>query len=344
MKILAIESSCDDTSAALVEFVRGKPKILSEKTASQIDIHKIYGGVVPEVAGRCHAENIFPVIDAVMSGQGKPDAIAVTAGPGLITGLIVGVETARNLSYLTGTPLIRVNHMAGHIKSVLLRKDAPSELSQPYLALIVSGGHTDIIYSARKNHYKKIGGTLDDAVGECFDKVASLLGLEYPGGPKVSLAARTGRPGFVKLPRPMLNSPDLHMSFSGLKTAALYWLRDHAIKPLDTNSSEPNINDFCLEFESAITQILCAKLSNALKKYKPKMVIFAGGVSANVRLREALAETVKDSSKKIKFLTPEIKYAMDNAAMIAVAAHDCAKNKKYTSWRKLKADPNWELA
>lgn len=344
MKILAIESSCDDTSAALVEFVHGRPNILSEKTASQIEVHKIYGGVVPEVAGRCHAENIFPVIDAVMNGQEKPDVIAVTAGPGLITGLIVGVEAVRNLSYLTDIPLVRVNHMAGHIKSVLLHPDAPAKLPFPYLALIVSGGHTDLIYSTANGKYKKIGGTLDDAVGECFDKVASLLGLQYPGGPKVSVAARTGRPNLVKLPRPMLNSPDLHMSFSGLKTAALYWLRDHAIKPLDSTSSEPNVNDFCLELEMAIVDILCAKLNFALKKHKPRAVIFAGGVSANIRLREALASTVKNYSTKIKFFTPEIKYAMDNAAMIAVAAYEDAKNKKYTSWRKLKADSNWEIA
>jgi len=343
MKILAIESSCDDTSAALIEFKNSTPIVLAEKTASQIEIHKIYGGVVPEVAGRYHAENILPVIEAVLEGQTPPDAIAVTSGPGLITGLIVGVEAARNLSYLTKIPVIKVNHISGHIHSVLLGKNAPKKLPYPHLSLVVSGGHTAFILSTASGKYRRLDGTLDDAVGECFDKVASLLGFDYPGGPKISKAAETGRPNMVSLPRPMLKSNDLKMSFSGLKTAALYWLRDHAITPLDTNGDAPNVNDFCLEFEQAITDILCSKLKLALDKYKPKAVIFSGGVSANKKLRQELEKTTKTHKTKPLFFVPEIKYAMDNAAMIAVAAWVDAKNKKFTPWRKLKADPNWEI-
>jgi N6-L-threonylcarbamoyladenine synthase len=283
------------------------------------------------------------VIDAVLDGQPTPDAIAVTAGPGLITGLIVGVEAVRNISYLTGIPLIRVNHISGHINSVLIGSGAPSKLPYPHLALIVSGGHTDFIYSTSEGKYKRLGGTLDDAVGECFDKVASLLDLEYPGGPKVSHAAKTGRPNKIKLPRPMIKSGDMKMSFSGLKTAALYWLRDNQIAPLDSTDETPNVNDFCLELELAITDILSTKLNYALDKYKVKAVIFAGGVSANQRLRKCLSDTTVRHKSKPKFFIPEIKYAMDNAAMIAVAAHRDAKNKKFTPWHKLKADPNWEI-
>jgi len=226
MKILGIESSCDDTSVALVEITDEKIEILAEKTASQIEIHKKYGGVVPEIAGRKHAEQITPVVEKIMHDFEKPDVIAVTSGPGLITGLIVGVETAKTLSYLWDIPIISMNHIEGHIHSVLIQNSESQIFNYPVLSLIVSGGHTELIISKEQYKYERVGGTRDDAAGECFDKIGKLLGFDYPGGPKVSQHSAEGNPEAIKFPRPMLNSNNLDMSFSGLKTSALYWLKE----------------------------------------------------------------------------------------------------------------------
>ena len=204
MKILGIESSCDDTSVALVEASDGGFEILAEKTASQIEIHKKYGGVVPEIAGRMHAEKILPVIEEVMKNQDKPDVIAVTSGPGLITGLLVGVEAAKTLSLLWGIPLVGVNHIEGHIHSVKIQ-NTENKIQYPLLALVASGGHSEIILSKAEGVYEKIGGTKDDAAGEAFDKVAKLLGFDYPGGPKISKFAKEGYPEAIKFPRPMID-------------------------------------------------------------------------------------------------------------------------------------------
>lgn len=371
MKILGIESSCDDTSVALLECSKQGCFVIRESTASQIDIHKKYGGVVPEIAGRMHAEKIIPLIEKVLKKE-KPDAIAVASGPGLITGLIVGVEAGRTLSVAWNIPLISVNHMAGHIHSVEIIKTLKQKniktngekchceelpqgvtclpagrrgnlsgigndnrkITYPALALIVSGGHTEIIKMLAPGKYKMLGATRDDASGECFDKVAKLLGLPYPGGPQISKLALAGNPTAIDFPRPMLDSNNFDFSFSGLKTSALYYLRDN-----------PKVNkaDFCASFEQSIVDTLVGKMSRAIKKFKPKTVILCGGVSANKKLRETLTEEIKNSFPNSNFLVPEPKYCMDNAAMIAVAGWHKAQKKEFTDWCKLKANPNWEL-
>ncbi|MEK7131874.1 MAG: tRNA (adenosine(37)-N6)-threonylcarbamoyltransferase complex transferase subunit TsaD [Patescibacteria group bacterium] len=334
MLILGIESSCDDTSVALLDISKNGPVVLFEKTASQIEIHKKYGGVVPEIAGRMHAEKIVPLIEAALEGHPKPNAIAVTAGPGLITGLLVGVEAARALSCALGIPLVRTNHIEGHIYSVELQAEK-SPIQFPALCLIVSGGHTELIFMKKHGQYKLLGATRDDAAGECFDKVAKLLGLSYPGGPQISKLAETGNPNAINFPRPMLKEENYLFSFAGLKTSALYWLRDNKLN---------NINDFCASFEQAIVDVLIAKTIKATTQYKPKTIILAGGVSANKKLRQTLDEAIKKQFPETQFMIPQIKYAMDNGAMIATAGYYHANKKDFTSWQKIQADPNWELA
>lgn len=340
MKILGIESSCDDTSVALVEASTKGFVILSEKTASQIDIHKKYGGVVPEIAGRMHAEKILPLIEAVLENQAKPNILAVTSGPGLITGLLVGVEAAKTFSYLKNIPLVRINHIEGHIHSVEISNDKlpiSSKIKYPALALIASGGHTELIFIKKQGNYKKIGITLDDAAGECFDKVAKLLNFEYPGGPKISKFAEIGNTKAIKFPRPMLDKDNFDFSFAGLKTSALYWLRDNKL------NKKINLNDFCASFEQAIIDVLVGKTIKATLRYKPKTIILGGGVSANKKLRETLSQQISAVIPNSSFVIPQVKYAMDNAAMIAVAGYYKAKNKKFTKWNKLIADPNWKI-
>ncbi len=363
--ILGIESSCDDTSAAVLAFhTDGTAEVLAQKTASQIDIHKAYGGVVPELAGRKHAENIMPVIEEVLGearlaplAQGKPDAIAVTAGPGLLTGLLVGVETAKTLSYLWHIPLIRTNHIEGHIYSVLLASQKTDSLQFPALCLIVSGGHTELILMKDHGVYELIGKTRDDAAGECFDKVAKLLDLEYPGGPKISALAKTGRTDAIAFPRPMLKEPNYDFSFAGLKTSALYWLRDNKLSVTHGFTSFlPNLlghfgmsapaitrEDFCSSFETAIVDVLTQKTLKAIKRYNPKTAILAGGVSANQKLRDTLQSSIVVLSPDIQFLTCPREYSMDNAAMIAMAGYAHAQKNNFSSWDTITPDPNWHI-
>jgi len=352
MNILAIESSCDDTSVALVDITDNTIKILTEKTASQIDIHKKYGGVVPEIAGRKHAEKITPLVEEILKDFGKPDIIAVTSGPGLITGLIVGVETAKTLSYLWNIPLIGVNHIEGHIWSSMLQNTNNKEqtifphknVNYPLVSLIVSGGHTELILSKKSGHYEKIGGTRDDAAGEAFDKIAKLIGLEYPGGPKISHHALSGNTTSIAFPRPMTDSDNFDMSFSGLKTSALYWLRDNAKKDNKTKTYQlknKNLQDFCASYEQAIIDVLVKKSKKAIGQYKPKTFILGGGVSANKKLRESLQKMVIDMC--CEFRMSNLKYSMDNATMIALASYDHAKKKEFISWKKLEANPNWKI-
>jgi len=392
MIILGIESSCDDTSVALIKANENNFKILAEKTASQIEVHKKYGGVVPEIAGRCHAENITPLIEEIMNhltpnpspykGEGKivPDVIAVTSGPGLITGLLVGVETAKSLSYLWDVPIVAVNHIEGHIYSPLIPSPQGEEslsskiikgsltpsgirdFELPALALIVSGGHTELILMEKQGVYKKIGGTKDDAAGECFDKVAKLLNFDYPGGPKISKFAETGDTNAIPLPRPMIHDDNFDFSFSGLKTAALYWLQNHSL-PLGkgeikrglTKDCQPplappfqggeiSVSDFCASFEQAIIDVLVTKTLKAVKRYEPKTVILGGGVAANKKLRETLQKEITAQEPKSIVYSPKSNYAMDNATMIAMAGYYKALQKDFTNWNDLKADPNWHIA
>jgi N6-L-threonylcarbamoyladenine synthase len=367
--ILGIESSCDDTSAAVLAFhADGTVEVVAQKTASQIDIHKAYGGVVPELAGRKHAENIMPVIEEVLTEANSskpianskkfiPDAIAVTAGPGLLTGLLVGVETAKTLSYLWNVPLVRVNHIEGHIYSVLLASQKTDTVQFPALCLIVSGGHTELILMKDHGVYELIGKTRDDAAGECFDKVAKLLDLEYPGGPKISALAKTGRTDAIAFPRPMLKEPNYDFSFAGLKTSALYWLRDNKLSVTNGFTSFlPNLlghfgmsappitrEDFCASFETAIVDVLTRKTLKAIKQYKPKTVILAGGVSANEVLRQSLQSSISSLNSEIQFLTCPREYSMDNAAMIAMAGYAHVQKNDFSSWDTITPDPNWHI-
>ena len=394
MRILGIESSCDDTSVALLDCSEQGCFILSEKTASQIEIHKKYGGVVPEIAGRMHAEKIVPLIEEVLSNTPphppskrveytKPDIIAVTTGPGLVTGLIVGAEAARALSYAWDIPVVAVNHLEGHIHSVEILNPKPetlnkSENTKQYpisnnqylaLALIARGAHTSLIYIEQQGVYKILGKTVDDAAGECFDKVAKLLDLPYPGGPQISKLALTGNTKAIQFPRPMLKEkidfsakggPAFGWSFSGLKTSALYWLKDNTLaiaseakqspsKPEITSSltaprNDITINDFCASFEQAIVDVLVGKTIKAVQEYNPKTVILAGGVSANKKLRETLKNELATVTPHSLLLTPSLTYCMDNASMIAVAGYYQALKNNYTDWRKIIVDPNWKLA
>ncbi len=347
MKILGIESSCDDTSVALIEMDEKNLTILAEKTASQIDVHAKYGGVIPEVAGRKHAENIIPVIEEVLKDQSKPDVIAVTYGPGLITGLLVGVEAAKTLSYLWNIPVVPVNHIEGHFYSPEISQTETKRkpIEYPALALIVSGGHTELALSNQEGHYEKIGGTRDDAVGECFDKVAKLLGIPYPGGPKISKLADTGDATKIEFPRPMEHSHDFDMSFSGLKTAVLYWLNDHPITTenprFENEEGSFMIEDVCASVQSAITDVLMSKTAAAIRKHNPKTLILAGGVSANKKLRGELEALAK--KQDIEFRLPELPYTTDNAAMIAVAGYHRYHAKKTLDWKDITADPQSSL-
>ena len=347
MLILGIESSCDDTSAALVKADKDGFFVLSEKTASQIEVHKKYGGVVPEIAGRKHAENILPVIEEVLKNQPKPEVICVTSGPGLITGLLVGVEAAKSLSYLWNIPLISVNHINGHIHSVELKPEK-TEIQFPAVCLVVSGGHTELILMKSHNEFELIGKTRDDAVGETFDKIAKLIGFDYPGGAKISKTAEGGNTKAIKFPRPMIKE-GYEFSFAGLKTAALYWLHDNASEVPNshpkTYSLEPKaLSDFCASFEQTIVDVLITKTMRAAKAHQPKTIILAGGVSANKKLRNTLQEEIAKKFPDTKIYIPEMKYTMDNAAMIAVAGYYSAINKEYTDWNNVEANPNWRVA
>jgi N6-L-threonylcarbamoyladenine synthase len=341
MLILGIESSCDDTSVALLESSDQGHFVIAQKTASQIDVHAKYGGVVPEIAGRMHAEKIVPLIEEVLKNQPTPDVIAVTAGPGLITGLIVGVEAAKTLAWVKNIPLVAVNHIDGHIHSVELQspksKVQSPTIDFPALILIVSGGHTELILMRDHGDYTILGATKDDAAGECFDKVAKLLGFPYPGGPHISKLGALGNISAIDFPRPMMTHGNFDFSFAGLKTSALYWSRDNKFSP------EITINDFCASFEQAIVDVLIAKTIRAAKQYNVKTVILAGGVSANKKLRETLETSVntKLADTKLKMASPE--FCMDNGAMIAAAGYYLAKQKKFTDWRTISADPNWKI-
>lgn len=339
MYILGIETSCDETAAA-VAFMdkKGGIKILSNVVSSQIEIHKKYGGVVPEVAAREHVLNIIPVIkEAISKAKIKEDklsAIAITAGPGLVTSLIIGTETARTLAYVLNKPLVPVNHIEGHIYANFIGNH---KIKFPALVLTVSGGHTNLVLIKNHLQYKIVGETLDDAAGEAFDKGAKMLDVGYPGGPAVSaLAKEAKKNNDIKLPRPMLNSKDFDFSFSGLKTALLYELRK------DKNYKK-KVKEYCLELEQAIVDILVSKTIKAAKKYRVKTVMLSGGVAANRRLREELAEKVKKEIVSGDFYMPDLAYTTDNAAMIAAAGCYRFKAKKTIKWPKLRVDCNLEL-
>jgi N6-L-threonylcarbamoyladenine synthase len=309
--ILAIESSCDETSAAVI--VDGK--VLNNIVATQ-SVHEKYGGVVPELASRAHQENLIPVVqEAIFSAGISKDqlsAIAFTRGPGLMGSLLVGVSFAKALAYARGIPLIEVNHMQAHILAHFI--DAPQP-SFPFICLTVSGGHTQLVLVKDHLDMTVIGETQDDAVGEAFDKTAKLLGLPYPGGPLIDRHAKNGNPKAFTFP--ITRMPELNYSFSGIKTAVLYFLRDELKE--NPNFIEENLADLCASIQFSLIQMLLIKLKLAVAEYQVKNVAIAGGVSANSGLREALGQLAKE--KNWNLFIPEFEYCTDNAAMIAMAAH-----------------------
>ncbi len=349
MLILGIETSCDETSAAVVQKLpSGKLEILSNIVASSEDMHAKTGGVIPESAAREQIKSIIPVIKksltSIKLSEKDIDAIAVTTGPGLIGSLLVGVETAKTLSYIWNKPLVPVNHLMGHIFANFLNDNSPQF---PLLALVVSGGHTDMVYLKSEREIKYIGGTRDDAAGEAFDKCARLLGLPYPGGPSIAKAAseflekNTGKI-FNLFPRPMIDSKDFDFSFSGLKTSVL---RTTESKNMDKYSKE----ELATEVQEAIVDTLVAKSLKAIEKYKPKSFLLGGGVAANSRLRKKLARGVNSrqgmmqpslhhSGNVMRNLihVPEAKLCTDNAAAVAAAA---LINYKPVNWKSVSVNP-----
>jgi N6-L-threonylcarbamoyladenine synthase len=357
MIILGIETSCDETAAAILDIdKKGNYKILSNIISSQIEIHRKYGGIVPEVAARKHVEMMLPVVEdclekAMVSSE-EIDLIAVTRGPGLITSLLVGIETAKSLSFAWKKPLIGINHLAGHLYSCQLSVDGSTKLTMtaleeikfPALCLIVSGGHTELVLMKSYSNYKVIGKTLDDAAGEAFDKTAKLLGLPYPGGPEISRLAKEGNPEAFNFPRPMLDSQNFNFSFSGLKTSVLYKIKD-----LKDKIKDPEIiKDLAASVEQAIVDVLIEKTVRAAKKYRVKTITIGGGVSANRKLRGLLEERVANELKKVKVLLPEVGLSTDNGLVIALAGYygrikNLESRIKNDGWKKIEVDPNLEL-
>lgn len=309
--ILAIESSCDETSAA----VSADGIILSNVIAGQ-SVHEKYGGVVPELASRAHLQNIVPVVDAALRDAGKTlediDAIAFTQAPGLIGALLVGAQFAKSLSMSLNKPLIAVHHMQAHVLANLIEAPRPEF---PFLCLTVSGGHTQIVLCSSPSDMKIIGETLDDAAGEAFDKTAKILGLPYPGGPLIDKYAAAGDPFKYRFPEPQI--PGLNFSFSGLKTAILYFVQEETRKNPDFLQN--NMADICASVQHRIVSILLNKVRKAAKETGISRVCIAGGVSANSGLRAGL----KEAGEKYKWETfiPSFQYCTDNAAMIAITAH-----------------------
>ena len=333
MRILAIETSCDETAMALIDGSDGQLVVAKNIVASQMKLHEKYGGVVPEVAARMHVETIIPMLAEIAERDGEGiDAIAVTSGPGLAPALRVGVELARTLAVLWKKPLVGVNHLEGHIYSNWLGES--KSIAFPALVLIVSGGHTEIILMTDHGKYQLIGETRDDAVGEAFDKVAKILGLGYPGGPAVSIAAEKGDERAFDLPRPMLESDDFDFSYSGLKTAVLYGWKE---------AKQPKVEDMAASFQAAAIDLLVAKMLKAIGKYEPKTVLLAGGVSANKKLRADLGAAIKEHYPEVAFVIPEMKYTTDNAAMIGAAGYFHASKGDFVDPLVLEADPNWRL-
>ncbi|MFH1457304.1 MAG: tRNA (adenosine(37)-N6)-threonylcarbamoyltransferase complex transferase subunit TsaD [Patescibacteria group bacterium] len=338
MKILGIETSCDETAAAVLEIERGKFNLLSNNVSSQIKTHAKYGGIVPEVAARMQMEIIIPVIEESLNKAktklNNIDYIAVTQGPGLVTSLVVGVETAKTLSFTLNKPLIPVNHLVAH----LLVNCINDKIEYPAIGLIVSGGHTMLVLIKNESNYKIIGETQDDAVGEAFDKVAKMLNLGYPGGPAISKLAITGNKEMFKLPRPMIQQRNFNFSFSGLKTAVLYLIKDKKFK-----MTKQQVIDLCASFQQACIDVLVSKTLRAIKQYKPKSFLLGGGVAANPELRKQLKEKINIKFPKVKIFIPELRFTGDNAAMIAVSAYFKIKDKKKIDIKKLKANPNLSL-
>jgi tRNA threonylcarbamoyl adenosine modification protein TsaD/ribosomal-protein-alanine acetyltransferase len=310
--ILAIESSCDETAAAVV---RGGREVVSSVVASQIDFHSRFGGVVPEIASRKHTEAIVGVIDEALAqaGVGLRDltALAVTYGPGLVGALVVGVAYAKGLALATGLPLVGVNHLEGHLFANVL---AEPDIAPPFVALLVSGGHTSLVHAPEWGEYHTLGSTIDDAAGEAFDKVAKALGLGYPGGPEISRLAAEGDPAAVPFPRAMLRSDDLDFSLSGLKTSVVTYIAKERAA-----GRELNLPDIAASFQAAVIDVQVAKALRAVQECGVKTFLIGGGVAANPALRAALTAAME--GRGVRVSVPPLSLCTDNAAMIGAAAH-----------------------
>lgn len=311
-KILAIETSCDETAAAVV--INGR-EVRSNIIYSQIDLHTVYGGVVPEIASRKHIEKINPVVDMALSEAGetldKMDAIAVTYGPGLVGSLLVGVAFAKALSYAKGIPLVGVHHIEGHISANYIEN---KDLTPPFLCLVVSGGHTHLVRVLDYGKYEILGRTRDDAAGEAFDKVARAIGLGYPGGPKIEKAAKEGNPEAVNFPRPGFGEGNYDFSFSGLKSAVLNYLNECCMKGIEIVQA-----DIAASFQTAVIDVLVHHASTAIDEFCAEKFAIAGGVASNRTLSEAMQRMCEE--KGVAFYHPSPVFCTDNAAMIGAAGY-----------------------
>ncbi len=336
MKLLAIETSCDECSAAILDDEKLKSIVIS----SQL-VHSEYGGVVPELASRAHMELIVPVVEEALSKSSvtkdEIEGVAVTYGPGLAGSLIVGLSFAKAFAASKGIPVVGVNHMEGHLYSAFLEDEKPGF---PFAALIVSGGHSMLIHVKEPFSHELLGQTRDDAAGEAFDKVAKLLGLGYPGGPVIDKLAREGNPSAFKFPRAFMSGDSFEFSFSGIKTSVLYLLRD--LKYVSPDNDPKLVRDICASFQRAVIDVLVEKTIRAAEKFSVHSITVAGGVAANRELRNTLQERAASINAKAYF--PRPLYCTDNAAMIGVAA--CFKYKKFgiVSDLTLKPVPNLPFA
>ncbi len=338
MLVLGFESSCDETGVALYDTEQG---LLAHALHSQIAMHAAYGGVVPELASRDHIRRALPLTQQVLAQANKTlqeiDGIAYTQGPGLAGALLVGTSIAQSLAFALEVPSVGVHHLEGHLLAPLLEQNPPAF---PFVALLVSGGHSQLMRVDGIGQYALLGDTLDDAAGEAFDKTAKLLGLGYPGGPTLSRLADLGQARF-QLPRPMLNSPDLNFSFSGLKTAVLTLVNKQA--QLD----EQTVRDIAFEFQESVTEILTLKCMKALKQTKLKRLVVSGGVGANTRLRQRLNEAAAKRGAQVSY--PRLEFCTDNGAMIAFAGAMRLKamqthTESSTQAYSFSVRPRWDLA
>lgn len=367
LTILAIETSCDETAIAVLKFSQNSSppspsglqqanfEILASIIASQIKLHAQYGGVVPGLAAREHEKNLPICLKKALKKANLDlsaiDYIAVTIGPGLSPALWRGINFAKELAKQYAKPIIAVNHLEGHIFSSLIT--AQAKITFPSLALIVSGGHTQLVLVKNYLKYKILGQTMDDAAGEAFDKVAKLLNLGYPGGPIVSKLAKKGDATAYSLPRPVMHSKNFNFSFSGLKTAVLYLVRDLKNDKLLMINDKKIISDICASFEQAVIDVLIHKTIKAAQTFKPKTILFGGGVIANKKLRKQIKKAIKENLPNIKYQIPDTAYCGDNAVMIAFAGFQHAINqpkadqplagKNFASLNKLESKPNLKL-
>lgn len=350
MTILGIETSCDETSAAVIR----DGKLLSNVTATQL-FHSKYGGVVPELASRAHQQRIVPIVDEALTKAAVDrqdlDAVAAVYGPGLVGAILVGLSFGKALALGLGIPFVGVNHMEAHIFSNLI-DDLPAgqaspKPSFPFINLTVSGGHTQLVLVKGPFEYEVLGETRDDAAGEAFDKVAKMLGIGYPGGPLVDKLARQGNPTFVRFPRPYLEEDSFQFSFSGLKTSVLYYLRKigysssaHRVKNINPEGYVDFLSDLCASFQAAVVDVLVSKTMRAAEKFGVHDIAIAGGVAANTELRNRMEQ--EGHKRNLRIFIPKLEYCTDNGAMVAMVGYYKAKENRF-SHLEMTAAPNLSL-